>query len=370
VSAAAVRILGAPRLYIQGPGVLAQAGELAARLGRAPALVTDAEVAELLGARLVEVLAPLAGGSAPLVLSGEITRAAVDELAAAAHGADVVVAAGGGRALDAGKAVAIRLALPLMLVPTIASSDAATSRGAVLHERDGEAVVEHLPWNPDVVLVDTAIIASAPSRFLRCGIADALATKFELEACAAAGAPTPSSAAATIAATALADACYATVRRDAAAALAAVDAGTPNPELEAVVEAALLLSGLGFEGGGLSIAHCLAIALAATPELDRGAHGEQVAYGLLVQLALEQDDRLLREIATFHEEIGLPRTLAAAGAPQAGAAEIEALARAASAAPWSANHPLAPSAEDLARAIRRVERLAAASATGAVGMHA
>lgn len=370
MSAAAVRILGAPRVYIQGPGVLAQAGELAGRLGSAPALVTDAEVAELLGARLVEVLAPLAGGFAPLVLTGEITRDAVDELAAAARGADVVVAAGGGRALDAGKAVAIRLAVPLMLVPTIASSDAACSRGAVLHEPGGEAVVERLPWNPDVVLVDTAIIAAAPSRFLRCGIGDALATKFELEACAAVGAQTPSGAGATIAAAALADACHMTVRRDARAALAAVDAGAPTPELEALVEAALLLSGLGFEGGGLSIAHCIAIALAATPGLDRGAHGEQVAYGLLVQLALEEDDRPLREIAAFHEEIGLPRTLAAAGAPAAGAAEIEALARTTMAAPWSANHPLAPSADDLAQAIRRVERLAAASAPGAVGVHA
>jgi glycerol dehydrogenase len=365
-----VRVLGAPRLYIQGPGVLTQAAEHVHRLGSRPALITDAEVAELLGPRLVEELAPLAEGFAPLVLSGEITRAAVEELAAAARGADVVVAAGGGRALDAGKAVAIRLAVPLMLVPTIASSDAATSRGAVLHEPDGEAAVERLPWNPDVVLVDTAIIAAAPTRFLRWGIADALATKFELEACAAVGAQTPSGAGATLAAAALADACHATVRAHARAALAAADAGVPSAELEAVVEAALLLSGLGFEGGGLSIAHCVAIALDATPGLDHGSHGEQVAYGLLVQLALEEDDLALREIAAFNEEIGLPRTLAAAGAPAAGAEEIEALARAAMAAPWSVNHPLSPSAEDLSQAIRRVEALAAAGAPGAVGVHA
>jgi glycerol dehydrogenase len=240
----------------------------------------------------------------------------------------------------------------------------------VLHEPGGEAVVERLPWNPDVVLVDTAVIAAAPARFLRCGIADALATKFELAACAAVGAETPSGAAATIAAAALADACYATVRRDAAAALAAVEAGTPSPALEAVVEAALLLSGLGFEGGGLSIAHCIAIALAATAGLDRGAHGEQVAYGLLVQLALEEGDEQLREMAGFHGQIGLPRTLDAAGAPAAGAAEIETLARAAVAAPWSANHPRAPGVDDLVEAIHRVERLATCSAPGAVTINA
>ena len=357
VPAPAVRILGAPRLYIQGPGVLAQTGEIAGRLGRRPALVTDTEVAALLGPQLTALLGALDPRVQPLVLAGEITREAVDELAAQARGADVVVAAGGGRALDAGKAVAIRLGTPLVLVPTIASSDAATSRGAVIHEPGGEALVEHLPWNPDAVIVDTAVIAAAPPRFLRCGIADALATKFELQACAAVGAQTPAGGVATIAAAALADACYATVRKHAREALDAVAGGTPDASLEAVVEAALLLSGLGFEGGGLSIAHCVAIALAATPGLDGAAHGEQVAYGLLVQLALEDDDQALREMAGFYAEIGLPRTLESAGAPAAGAVGIESLARAAMAAPWSANHPSVPTADELAAAIRRVEEL-------------
>jgi glycerol dehydrogenase len=364
VDAPAVRILGAPRLYLQGPGVLAQTAEIAGRLGRRPALVTDPEVAALLGAQLIALLGSLDPRVEPLVLAGEITREAVEALAAQARGADVVIAAGGGRALDAGKAVAIRLRTPLVAIPTIASSDAATSRGAVIHEPGGEALVEQLPWNPDAVIVDTAVIAAAPARFLRCGIADALATKFELQACAAVGASTPAGGAPTIAAAALADACYTTVRKHASAALDAVAAATPDAALEAVVEAALLLSGLGFEGGGLSIAHCVAIALAATPGMDGAAHGEQVAYGLLVQLALERDDHALREMAAFYAQIGLPQTLAASGAPKAGGTDIESLAQAAMAAPWSANHPSKPDADALAAAIAAVEALAGAAAAG------
>jgi len=356
LSTVAARTFRAPRLYLQGPGVIEQASEIVIALGRVPVLVTDAEVAGILGRRLSQILRPLAPDIEPLVLTGELSGSAVDGLLERARGADVVVAAGGGRVLDAGKAVARRLGAALLAVPTIASSDAATSRAAVLHEAD-EEVVEHPAWNPDAVLVDTAIIAAAPVRFLRCGIGDALATKFELEACAAAGGESPNGGTTTIAAAALADACYATVRRFGRAALDAVEAGVPDEALEAVVEAALLLSGLGFEGGGLSIAHSLAIALARTPGLDRGAHGEQVAYGLLVQLALDDRDERLLDLAGFCAEVGLPRTLETVGAPGAGEVEMRSLALQTMSAPWVANHPLTPGCDDLVTALRKVERL-------------
>jgi glycerol dehydrogenase len=356
MSAAASRTFRAPRLYLQGPGVIERACEIASELGRRPALITDSEVVAILGTRLAEILRPLAPGIEPIVLDGEITASAADVLAERARGADVVVAAGGGRVIDAGKAVAWRLGAALLVVPTIASCNAATSRGAVLHEADGEVTVERNAWNPHAVLVDTAIIAAAPARFLRCGIGDALAASFELEACAAAGAESANGGITTIAAAALADACYATVRRLGREALDAVEAGVADDALEAVVEAALLLSGLGFEGGGLSIAHSVAITLALTPGLDRAAHGEQVAYGLQVQLALDEGDERLLDIAGFCAEVGLPRTLEMLGASNAGEAEIQLLARQTMSAPWVANHPLKPGHDELAAALRRVER--------------
>jgi glycerol dehydrogenase len=240
------------------------------------------------------------------------------------------------------------------MAPTIASADAATSRGAVVHDADGRLSVEQLDWNPDVVLVDTALIAAAPARFLRWGIGDALATRFEMAACVAAGRLTPQGGRPTLAAMALADAAHEVVRRDARAALDAVDAGIPNAALEAVVEAALLLSGLGFEGGGLSIAHSVAIALEHTPGASRAAHGEQAAYGLLVQLALEDDETELADIAAG---VGLPVRLREFGADAVDGDALAALAGAVMAAPWPANHPREPQADDVLAAIRRVERL-------------
>ena len=350
-----VRIFTSPRAYIQGPGVLDRLGEVTARLGTTPAVVADAEVLERLRPRFA---AELGASATLLAFSGFVTRQTVQALTDAIGSADVVVAAGGGRAIDAGKAVSIALGAHLVVLPTIASSDAATSRGAVIHDADDDFVaVDRLPFNPDVVLVDTAVIAQAPARFLRWGIGDALSKVFEATACQAAGGHNAHGAAAPIAAMTLAQACYDTLRRDARAALEAVDRGQPDLALENVVEAALLLSGLGFESGGLSIAHTLALALAAHPATRRAAHGEQVGYGLLVQLALDPDcaDQL-RDIWGFLGEVGLPRTLGELATESFEAPVINTLAELATKGLWLRNYPVDLDKAALAAAIERVEQ--------------
>ncbi len=47
-----------------------------------------------------------------------------------------------------------------------------------------------LPRNPNMVIVDTQIVAGAPARLLAAGIGDALATWFEARACSRSGATT------------------------------------------------------------------------------------------------------------------------------------------------------------------------------------
>jgi glycerol dehydrogenase len=47
------------------------------------------------------------------------------------------------------------------------------------------------------------------------------------------------------------------------------------------------MSGLGFESGGLSIAHAMTRGLSKVPGSREAMHGQQVAYGLLLQLMLE-----------------------------------------------------------------------------------
>jgi glycerol dehydrogenase len=84
----------------------------------------------------------------------------------------------------------------------------------------------------------------------------------------------------------------------------------PGPALEPLVEAKILLSGLGFESSGLAAAHAVHNGLTAAPATHAYFHGEKVAYGLLVQLVLEGQPRpVLDQVLQFATEVGLPVTL-------------------------------------------------------------
>ena len=84
--------------------------------------------------------------------------------------------------LDTARAAAADLGLPVVNCPTIASSDAPCSALSVIYTDEG--VFQEYRFyrkNPDLVLVDTEVIAQAPPRLLSAGMGDALATWFEAQ---------------------------------------------------------------------------------------------------------------------------------------------------------------------------------------------
>ena len=88
-------------------------------------------------------------------------------------------------------------------------------------------------------------------------------------------------------------------------------AGATTPALERVVEANNLLSGLGFESGGLAVAHAVHNGITEIAASHSCIHGEKVAFGLITQLVLEgrpQSD--ISEILRYQRAVGLPITLA------------------------------------------------------------
>lgn len=323
-----VRIFGAPSRYVQGPGVLAQLGAMIGGWASTPLVVADAMVMELLQDALLAGLGPLAASARLVAFNGECCAAEIDRIAAQAGAADVVIGVGGGKAIDTAKSVSLLLGQRIVIVPTVASNDSPTSRLAVLYTPEHVlSEVRLMPANPDLVLVDSAIIARAPERFFVAGIGDALSKKFEAAQCFAAGGDNFYKARPPFLAQTLGNACYDTIRQYAEPALRALRNRTPDEAFERVIEATILMSGLAFESGGLSIAHAVLRGMSTVPELNASLHGEQVAFGLIVQRLLEGcPHEEITELLAFYRRIGLPCTLAMLGYPHAAATIAAAVA--------------------------------------------
>jgi glycerol dehydrogenase len=225
------------------------------------------------------------------------------------------VGAGGGKVLDAARAAAADLSLPVVCCPTVASSDAPCSALSVIYTEEG-VVQEYRIYrrNPDLVLVDTQVIAQSPARLLVAGMGDALATWFEAKTCVDGNVKNMRGGASTQSALALAELCYRTLLNDGADARRAVEMRVVTPALERLVEANTLLSGLGFESSGLAAAHAVHNGLTTAPPTHHFFHGEKVAYGVIVQLVLEGKPRaVFQDVLGFATEVGLPVTLAEIG---------------------------------------------------------
>lgn len=238
----------------------------------------------------------------------ELNRLAEEGRKQKAH---FVVAIGGGKAIDTGKIVASRLNLPVAVVPTIASTDAPCSACAVVYDATGAVLrVEYQKNNPNLVLVDSQIISEAPVRFLASGMGDALATWFEAESCRRNKATNEAGELGSLTAYSLARLCYDTILKYGLEAYKSCHNNQVTPALEAVIEANTLLSGLGFESGGLAAAHSIHNGLSSLAKTHGFYHGEKVAFGLLASLFLrEETKQYIDEVFTFCESIRLPTTL-------------------------------------------------------------
>jgi glycerol dehydrogenase len=314
-----LKVFCAPARYTQGPRATEQLGCEIRNLGlEGPALIVAGRSAiRLLSETWEKTFADAGMGYEVFRFGGECTAAEIGRGRQASLDAKarVVIGAGGGKVLDTARAVAAGLSLPVVNCPTIASSDAPCSALSVIYNEAGEWEEYRIyRRNPDLVLMDTAVIAQSPLRPLVAGMGDALATWFEAKVCFDTGAKNMRGGASTRTALALAELCYKTLLADGADAAEAIHRKEPNDAFERLVEANTLLSGLGFESSGLAAAHAIHNGLTVAPGTHGYMHGEKVAFGLLAQLMLESQPRsVVEEVLAFSNSVGLPTTFADIG---------------------------------------------------------
>ncbi|WP_008308611.1 iron-containing alcohol dehydrogenase family protein [Leptolyngbya sp. PCC 6406] len=302
----------APAQVVRGAGILADQGSAIARLGQRP-LVTG-------GDRAIAIAAPALDAAlgkltpAQIPFGGECSEATLTRLRQAAeqHQADVIVGVGGGKALDAAKLLAHQLHLPVVTVPTTAATCAAWTALSNIYSDTG-AFLYDVPLDhcPDRLVLDYDLIVTAPQRTLIAGIGDALAKWYEASVSSGTSDQTLIIAAVQ----------QARVLRDILFQKTAAALAAPGSEVwREVVDAAVLMAGVI---GGLGGAQCRTVAahaihngLTHLPASHGTLHGEKVAYGILVQLRLEEmapgtslAATARQQLRQFYDETGLPQTL-------------------------------------------------------------
>ncbi|GLH42996.1 iron-containing alcohol dehydrogenase [Pseudomonas moraviensis] len=313
-----VKTMGFPGRYEQGPNALHQLGRVLNDMGRSrPLVLCDEFVARHLWPQVGAALQDQGLEPLHIEFPGECTRAAIAQLSEQAllHAPDTIIALGGGKTIDTAKGLAANLDVPIIVCPTIASSDAPTSRLIVLYDEEHKVVgVEFLKMNPAAVIVDTEVIVQAPARFFAAGIGDAISKKFEARQCYAAGGHNSFGTPPLHTALMLTNLVFDTLMQYGVPAYQAVCRHELTDDVERVIEGTVLISGVGFESGGLSLSHALVRGLTAIPAMASMLHGELVAFGTLVQMAVEArpvDE--IEQVARLLHAVKLPVTFAELG---------------------------------------------------------
>lgn len=227
----------------------------------------------------------------------------------------VVVGVGGGSAIDTAKAAAYYEKCPVAIVPTVCATDAPCTGLSVIYNDDGtfNSYIFY-PRNPEAVIVDSEIIANAPTKYLVAGMGDALGTYFEARACLRTDSPSLENGGIMLSSMALCELCYKTLLKCGYQAKLANDRHLVTPALEAIIEANTYLSGVGADNGGLAVAHSVYNGFTALPECESTMHGPLVALGTIAQLILENAPKEeIKEVMDFCYSVGLPVTLKEVG---------------------------------------------------------
>ena len=306
-----IRVVPGPANYFSHPGSLAHLNEFFTpeQLSRA---------VWIYGERAIEGARPFLPESfhtaeaKRLLFTGHCSETDVAQLAKeSGENRSVVIGVGGGTLLDTAKALARRLDLPFVGIPTIAATCAAWTPLSVWYNDAGQALQFEVFDDANfLVLVEPHIILNAPAEYLLAGIGDTLAKWYE----AVVLAPQPENLPLTVrlginGALAIRDVLLSRSEE----ALADQQRGEATQAFRDVVDAIIagggMVGGLGERYTRVAAAHAVHNGLTVLPQTEKYLHGTKVAYGILVQSALLGQDDVLAELVAAYQRFTLPTTL-------------------------------------------------------------
>ena len=202
--------------------------------------------------------------------------------------ADFIMAVGGGKVIDVAKAAAVKLKIPYIIVPTLASNCAAFTPLSVFYTESG-TFTDHEIFDQAafIVALEPGLVLQTPASYFRAGIGDTLAKWYEAEPVIRQLAERPMAVDISYFA---AKACHDMLLELGDEALLAVQEGNKTHAFLKVVDVIVMTSGMvggfGEKYGRISGAHSVHNGLTVLEEVHHVLHGDKVAYGILAQLAL------------------------------------------------------------------------------------
>ncbi|MCP8616209.1 iron-containing alcohol dehydrogenase family protein [Salirhabdus salicampi] len=290
--------------------------------------------------------------------SGECTEQEIQKQTdkALIHGADMIIGIGGGKVLDIAKGVANKANIDVTLIPTLASTCAATTPLSVLYNHHGNFIGYTIfPRSTYLVLVDTRILLDSPVEYLRAGIGDTLAKWYEADVLIQQLHSPPVSVRL---AWNVAKECKDVLLKHGKLAIESLRKGEISYSFQQVVETNLLtggmVGGLGDEYGRIAGAHSIHNGLTQVSETHSFLHGEKVAYGILVQLAFEEKWDEINKLLPFYRSLQLPYSLQSLGITNEARA-ISTVAKAAALPHESIHHIRTASEEEIKDTMAQLE---------------